>query len=126
MIHSGWQKYHKITSSDRSLLQCWQNDNDLEMNYGIWSKKVNVILKDKKRHIRNDKLLYTKEIRSLIKKRKAVKKHIKICIRTLCKGRHKFKKLDSLTNRKIAHFSDDIIRQKVGSDGSISKKIIGR
>ena len=121
---SGWEKYHKITSSDRSLLQCWQNNNDPEMNYGIWSKKVNVILREcfKKRHIRNDKLLYTKEIRSLIKERKAVKKHIKICIRPLCKGRHKFKKLDSLINRKIAHFNDDIIRQKVGSDGSISKQ----
>ena len=30
------------------------------------------------------------------------------------------KKLDSLINRKIAHFNDDIIRQKVGSDSSIS------
>ena len=76
----------------------------------------------KKRRIRNDKLLYTKEIRSLIKKRKAVKKHIRVCICPLCKGRHKFKKLDSLINRKIAHFNDDIIRQKVGSDGSISKQ----
>ena len=28
----GWQKFHKITSSDRSLLQCWQNDNDSEIN----------------------------------------------------------------------------------------------
>ena len=121
---SGWEKCHKIIISDRSLLQCWQNNNDPEMNYGIWSKKVNVILREcfKKRCIRNDKLLYTKEIRSLIKKRKAVKKHIKICIRPLCKGRHKFKKLDSLINRKIAHFNDDIIRQKVGSDGSISKQ----
>ena len=33
-------------------------------------------------------------------------------------------KLDSLINRKIAHFNDDIIRQKVGSDGSISKQDI--
>ena len=94
------------------------------MSYGIWSKKVNVILREcfKKRCICNDKLLYTKEIRSLIKKRKAVKKHTKVCICPLCKGRHKFKKLDSLINRKIAHFNDDIIRQKVGSDGSISKQ----
>ena len=73
---SGWEKYHKIT---RSLLQCWQNNNDPEMNYGIWSKKVHVILREcfKKRRIRNDKLLYTKEVRSLIKKRKAVKKTCK-------------------------------------------------
>ena len=96
------------------------------MNYGIWSKNVNVILREcfKKRRICNDKLLYTKEIRSLIKKRKAVKKHIKICIRPLCNGRHKFKKLDSLINKKIAHFNDDIIRQKVGSAGSISKRFL--
>ena len=39
---SGWEKYHRITSSDRSLLRCWHNNNDPEMNYGIWSKKVNV------------------------------------------------------------------------------------
>ena len=51
-----------------------------------------------------------------------MKKHTKICIRPLCKGRYKFKKLDSLINRKIAHFNDDIIRQKVGSDDSISKQ----
>ena len=31
----GWEKFHKITSSDRSLLQCWQNDNDPEINYEI-------------------------------------------------------------------------------------------
>ena len=42
----GWGKYHKITSSDRSLLQCWQNDNDPEINYEIWSKKVNIILRE--------------------------------------------------------------------------------
>ena len=37
----------------------------------------------------------------------------------LCKGRNKlFKKLNSPINRKIAHFNDNIIRQKVGSDGS--------
>ena len=49
----GWQKFHKITSSDRSLLQRWQNDNDLEINYEIWYKKVNVILREcfKKWHI---------------------------------------------------------------------------
>ena len=76
---SGWGKHHKITSSDRSLLQCWQNNNDPEMNYGIWSKNVNVILREcfKKRHIPNDKLPYAKEIRSLIKKRKAVKNILK-------------------------------------------------
>ena len=75
----------------------------------------------KKGRIRNDKRLYTKEIRSLIKKRKAVKKHQNL-YPPLCKGRHKFKKLDSIINRKIAHFNDDIIRPKVGSDGSISKQ----
>ena len=58
----------------------------------------------------------------MIKKRNAVRKHIEICIRPLCKGRHKFKKLDSLINRKISHFNDDIIRQKVESDGSISRQ----
>ena len=49
----GWEKYHKITSSDRSLLQCWQNDNDSKINYEIWSKNVNVILREcfKKRRI---------------------------------------------------------------------------
>ena len=59
----GWGKYHKITGSDRSLLQCWQNNNDPEINYEIWSKKVNVILREcfKKRCMRNDKPLYTKE-----------------------------------------------------------------
>ena len=31
----GWEKFHKIISSDRSLLQCWQNDNDPEINYEI-------------------------------------------------------------------------------------------
>ena len=53
---------------------------------------------------------------------KTVKKHVKICTRPLCKGKHKFEKLDSLINRKIAHFNDDSTRQKVGSDGSISKQ----
>ena len=48
--------------------------------------------------------------------------HIKIWIHPLCKGRHKFKKLDSPINRKVAHFNDDITRIKVGSDGSISKQ----
>ena len=42
----GWEKYHKITGGDRSLLQCWQNDNDPEINYEIWFKKVNVILRE--------------------------------------------------------------------------------
>ena len=46
---AGWEKYHKIASSDRSLLQCWQNNDDPEMNYGIWSKKINVILSVLKR-----------------------------------------------------------------------------
>ena len=75
----GWQKLHRITSSDRSLLQCWQNNNDLEINYEIWSKKINVILREcfKKRRIQNDKLLYTKEIRSSIKRRKAVENMLK-------------------------------------------------
>ena len=49
-------------------------------------------------------------------------KHVRICIHPLCKGRHKLKKLDSLINRKIAHFNDDIIRQKVGGDSSIRKQ----
>ena len=42
-------------------------------------KKVNVILREyfKKRHIRNDTLLYTKEFRSLIKRRKAVDTNFK-------------------------------------------------
>ena len=42
----GWRKFHKITSGGRSLLECWQNDNDPEINYEIWSKKVNVILRE--------------------------------------------------------------------------------
>ena len=76
--------------------------------------KKSVILREcfKKRRIRDDKLLYTKEIRSLIKKRKTVYKHIKICIRPLCKGRPKFKTLDSLINREIAHFNDGIIGKR--------------
>ena len=72
----GWEKFHKITSSDRSLLQCWQNDNGPEINYEIWSRKVNVILREcfKTRRIRNDKLLCTKEIRSLIKRMEGCEK----------------------------------------------------
>ena len=58
----------------------------------------------------------------MIKRRKAVKKHVEICIHPLFKGRHKLKKFDLLINKKVAHCNDDIIRQKVGSDGSISKQ----
>ena len=75
-----------------------------------------------KRCIRNDKLLYAKEIRSLIERRKAAKKHINICSISLYRGRHKFKKFDLLINKKIAHFNDDFIGQKVGNHGSIRKQ----
>ena len=58
----GWEKFHKLTSSDMSLVWCWDYSYSVDVSYDIWSKKLTSILRKcfKKKRIRKDKLSYTK------------------------------------------------------------------
>ena len=34
----GWEKFHKLTSSDTSLVCCWNDSHGADVSYDIWSK----------------------------------------------------------------------------------------
>ena len=72
----GWEKFHKLTGSDMSLVWCWDDSYSADVSYDIWSKRLTSVLRKcfKKKHIRKDKPLYTKEIRSLLDKRQGIRK----------------------------------------------------
>ena len=98
----GWEKFHKLTSRDMSFVWCWDDSYSADVSYDIWSKKLTSVLRRcfKKKCIKKDKPLYTKEIRSLLDKRQGIKNHIRKCGSSQCSVKSKLRKLDTLTDKK--------------------------
>ena len=95
-----------------------------DVSYDIWSKKLVSVLRKclKKKRIRKDKPLYTKEIRSLLDKRQGIKTHIRKCGSSPCRVKSKLRKLDTLTDKRITAFNSSTVAEGVGKDGTISKQ----
>ena len=73
----GWERFQKITSTDRSTLSdCWNDFDCVKTSCEKWSDKLNSILHDcfPKRRIKKSKQIYDNKIRQLISKRKNLKK----------------------------------------------------
>ena len=100
----GWEKFHKLTSSDMSLVWCWNDSYSADVSYDICSTKLTSAPRKcfKKKCIRKDKPLYTKEIRSLLDKRQGIKKHIRKCGSSQCRIKSKLRKLDTLIDNRKA------------------------
>ena len=76
---SGWNKFEKMTSGDTTLIDCWKDSSSVEISYKIWAKRLESLMYKyfKRRRIRSQKLLYTKDIRELISKKESLKKPLK-------------------------------------------------
>ena len=76
---SGWDKFEKMTSGDTTLIDCWKDSSSVEISYQIWAKRLESLMYKhfKRRRIRSQKLLYTKDIKEIISKKKSLKKLLK-------------------------------------------------
>ena len=62
---SGWDKFEEMTSGDTTLIDCWKDSSSVEISYQIWAKRLESLMYKcfKRRRIRSQKLLYTRDIR---------------------------------------------------------------
>ena len=79
MTHLVGINLKKMTSGDTTLIDCWKDSSSVEISYQIWAKRRESLMYNcfKRRRIRSQKLLYTKDIRELISKKKSLKKLLK-------------------------------------------------
>ena len=68
-----------MTSGDITLIDCWKDSSSVGISYQIWAKRLESLMYKciKRCMIRSQKLLYTKDIRELISKKKSLKKLLK-------------------------------------------------
>ena len=73
---SGWEKFTSLTERDSVLTACWKDSSSVEVSYRSWEKRLDSLKNksSKKRRVRTQKLMYTREIRSLIGKKKSLKR----------------------------------------------------
>ena len=70
----GWEKFRELTENDSSLLEIWESGNNVLICYQNGKSRLKRILCFKQKRISERKQLYNSEIRSLISKRKKLKR----------------------------------------------------
>ena len=115
----GWEKFRELTGNDSSLLEIWKGGNIVQICYRNWQSRLNRFLGMcfKKKRINERKQLYNSEIRSLISKRKKLKR----CDSFDKNYGKKLSKLNAKIDRKIARYNSDAVKKSIGKNGVMGK-----
>ena len=102
-------EYHEI----------WKSGNNVQICYQKWQSRLNRILGMcfKKKRINERKQLYNSEIRSLISKRKKLKR----CDLSGKNYLQKLSKLNAKIDRKKARYNSDAVKKSIGKTGVMGK-----
>ena len=124
---SGWDKFEKMTGGDTTLIDCWKDSSSVEISYQIWAKRLESLMYKcfKRRRIRSQKLLYTKDIRELISKKKSLKKLLKsssIDMDTRDMLGSKIDKLENKIDKAIADFNSRFVMSIINQNGGTLDK----
>ena len=124
---SGWDKFEKMTSGDTTLIDCWKDSISVEISYQIWAKRLESLMYKcfKRRRIRSRTLLYTKDIRELISKKKSLKKLLKsssIDMDTRDMLGSKIDKLENKIDKAIADFNSRFVMSSINQNGGTLDK----
>ena len=121
MIRYGREKFRELTEKDSSLLllEIWESGNDVQICYQNWRSRLNRILGMcfKKKHINERKQLYNSEIKSLISKRKKLKR----CDSSGKNYGKKLIKLSAKIDRKIVGYNSDAAKKSIFKNGVIGE-----
>ena len=115
----GWEKFRDLTGNDSSLLEIWKSGSNVQICYQNWQSRLNRILGMcfKKKRISERKQLYNSEIRSLISKRKKLKR----CDSFGKNYGKKLRKLNAKIDRTIARYNSDAVKKSIGKNGVMGK-----
>ena len=124
---SGWDKFEKMTSWDTTLIDCWKDSSSVEISYQIWVKRLESLMYKcfKRRRIRSQKFLYTKDIRELISKKKSLKKLLKsssIDMDTRDMLGSKIDKNENKIDKAIADFNSRFVMSSINQNGGTLDK----
>ena len=115
----GWEKFRELTENDSTLLEIWESDNNVQICYQNWQSRLDRILGMcfKKKRINKRMQLYNSDMRSLISKRKTLKR----CDSSGKKYEKKLIKLNAKMDRKIARYNSDVVKKSIGKNGVTGK-----
>ena len=116
-----------MTSRDTTLIDCWKDSSSVEISYQIWAKRLESLIykRFKKHRIRSQKLLYTKDIKELISKKKLLKKLLKsssIDMDTQDLLGSKMDKLENKIDKAIADFNSKFVMSSINQNGGTLDK----
>ena len=121
---SGWDKCEKMTSGDITLID---DSSSVEISYQIWARRLESLMYKcfKRRRIRSQKLLYTKDIRELISKKKSLKKLFKsssIDMDTRDMLGSEINNLENKIDKAIADFNSRFVMSSINQNGGTLEK----
>ena len=120
-------QFEKMTSGDTALTDYWKDSSSVAISYQIWAKRLELLMYKcfKRRMIRSQKLLYTKDIRELISKKRSLKKLLKsssIDMDTRDMLGSKTGKLENKIDKAIADFNSRFVMSSINQNGGTLDK----
>ena len=109
----------RAIGNDSSLLEIWKSGSNVQICYQNWQSRLNRILGMcfKKKSLNERKQLYNSEIRSLISKRKKLKR----CDSFSKNYGKKLRKPNAKIDHKIARYNSDAVIKGIGKNGVMGK-----